>query len=119
MSKPLALASRKISFLASVSEFLHLPFDVLDALNNSSQLISRNVNWSAHGLLLVNMTRQKSDILTAASRCAGELGKQTINDFRLARNAIRLSPIEIISAHCLGQEFATKNERSSIANIML
>jgi hypothetical protein len=48
------------------------------------------------------MTLQKSDILAATSRCASELGEQRINDFRLARNAIRLSPIEIIGAHCLG-----------------
>jgi hypothetical protein len=34
----------KKDFLLGFSEFLHFPFDVLDALNNSSQLITRNVN---------------------------------------------------------------------------
>jgi hypothetical protein len=49
------------------------------------------------------MTLQKSAILAATSRCASKLGKQRINDFRIARIAIRLSPIEIIRAHRPGR----------------
>jgi hypothetical protein len=32
-----------------------LSLNSLDALDDSPQLITRNVDWSAHGLLLVNM----------------------------------------------------------------
>jgi hypothetical protein len=54
---------------------------MFNALDDSSQLITRNLNWSAHGLLLVNMTPQKSGILAAASSRAAERGKQPINNF--------------------------------------
>jgi hypothetical protein len=52
---------------------------LLDALDDSSQLLARYVNWSAHGLLLVNITVQKSDIDASASRQAEERGKQALN----------------------------------------
>jgi hypothetical protein len=55
---------------------------MFNALDDSSQLITRNLNWSAHGLLLVNMTPQKSGILAAASSRAAERGKQPINNCR-------------------------------------
>jgi hypothetical protein len=42
-------------FLFGFSEFFDLSLNVLDALDDSPQLITRNVDWSAHGLLLVNM----------------------------------------------------------------
>jgi hypothetical protein len=42
-------------------------------------LVARNINRSAHGLLLVNMTRRKSAIRGIAARRAGERGKQPVN----------------------------------------
>jgi hypothetical protein len=51
-----------INLLLGFREFLDLVFDMLDAFNDSSQLIARNSHPIAHGLLLVNMTPQKSAI---------------------------------------------------------
>jgi hypothetical protein len=60
-------------------ELLYLVFDMLNALDDSSQLFTRNPHRSAHGLLLVNTTAQKSAIHPTASRQADERGKQLVN----------------------------------------
>jgi hypothetical protein len=69
----------RIDFLFGLGQILDLVFDLLNALDNRPQLVARYVNWSAHGLLLVNMTVQKSDIDARASRRAAQRGKQPIN----------------------------------------
>jgi hypothetical protein len=52
---------------------------MLNALDDSSQLITRNLDPSAHGLLLVKMTNKKSAIHAAASRRANKRGEQLVN----------------------------------------
>jgi hypothetical protein len=69
----------RIDFPFGLGQIVDLVIDLLNALNERSQLVTRYVNWPAHGLLLVNMTVQKSDIDAPASRQAAERGKQLIN----------------------------------------
>jgi hypothetical protein len=52
----------RIDFPFGLGQFVDLVIDLLNALNDRSQLVTRYVNWPAHGLLLVNMTVQKSDL---------------------------------------------------------
>jgi hypothetical protein len=52
---------------------------MLNALDDSLQLITGNFNSSAHGLLLVKMTNKKSAIHAGASRRADERGEQLVN----------------------------------------
>jgi hypothetical protein len=79
----------QINLFLGFREFLDLVFDMLNSLDDSSQLITRNPNRSAHGLLLVNMTLQKSAIHTIASSRPDERGKQPINSFRRASASAR------------------------------
>jgi hypothetical protein len=72
----------QINLLLGFDELLYLVFDMLNALDDRSQLITRNPNRSTHGLLLVNVTPQKSAIHATASRRANERGKQPINSSR-------------------------------------
>jgi hypothetical protein len=60
---------------------------MLNALDDSSQLITRNLDASAHGLLLVKMTNKTSAIHAAASRRADERGEQLVNNCRGASPA--------------------------------
>jgi hypothetical protein len=66
-------------FFLGFGEFLDFPLDVLDALDDSPQLITRNVDWSAHGLLLVNMAPRNFAILAAIARRTSERGDQPVN----------------------------------------
>jgi hypothetical protein len=70
------LASRKISFLASVSSLIS------PSMFSMRSTIARNwspVDWSAHGLLLVNMAPRNFAILAAISRSTSERGDQPVN----------------------------------------
>src|ERR1700692_3995400 len=70
----------EIDFLFAFGGLPDLLLDALDALHDGPQLITRNtLTRSAHGLLLVNLTARNSAIRAAASRRAGERGKQSIN----------------------------------------
>src|SRR5260370_21278849 len=48
----------KIDFLPRFAKLLDLFLDLLDAFDDSAQLIARNPTRFAHGLLLVNVTAQ-------------------------------------------------------------
>jgi hypothetical protein len=79
----------QINLLLGFRELLDLVFDMLNAFDDSSQLIARNPHWSAHGSLLVNMISQKSAIRASASSRAKGRGKQLVNHDHPSPNPLR------------------------------
>src|SRR6266852_1255119 len=69
----------EVDLLLAFVELLDLLVDVLDTLDDRSQLVARNVSRSAHGLLPVKVTRQKSAIPGSPSSRAGQRGNQLLN----------------------------------------
>ncbi len=67
-----------VDLLLALGQLFDLLVDVLDALHDRSKLIACKVTRSAHGLLPVNTTAQKSMIQVAASRQARGLGKRLV-----------------------------------------
>jgi hypothetical protein len=69
-------------FLLRFGELFDFSLDVLDPLYDRPQLITRNDDWSADGLLLVNLELRNFAILAAISRRTSECGDQPVNGWR-------------------------------------